>query len=159
MASTAPCRIIHELRGCPPQPGARAIDEPCYVCGLDWPTGLPRSSVVRTSFTNADQAGAPWSDVICEPCAAAMLGKPSKTDPPLRMHSHLYRDGSWISFGKGDADAITLTWRTLLDPPDGPWFLALADSMQLHILPWTPLVTGRGPWRVRYERDEVASDP
>lgn len=153
---TAP-QIIHAAAGAPEQRLCVALEQPvaCYLCGGTAERGAPVAKALGGSSTFAAWALAQWSDTICESCVWACGGKPGQQPPPLRMTSHLWRDGEWVRFDKSRVD---LAWRAILDPPDGPWFLALAETGQVQVVPWTPVNAGlsRDCWRVRYEREDVA---
>lgn len=128
---------------------------PCYVCGG---TAYDKSSGVNDlpdSFTSQDMCRAPWSAVVCSQCSSFMAGRPSAENPPQRMFSHAWseRDG-WRRFNKSETKPA---WDLMLNPPDGPWFLALAESGQIHVVPFASVNYGRSPWIVRLERIDVAS--
>lgn len=153
---TAP-QIVAAACPLPPPPGCVRCDALCYTCGGACTSGQATGKAIGPNFTSQAEARAPWSEWVCAGCLAVMAGKPSKDNPPQRMFSHAWseRDG-WHRFNKSETAPA---WRYLLDPPDCRWFLALADSGQIHLLPFTPVNEGTGAWQIRMERETVAAEP
>lgn len=80
-----------------------------------------------------------------------MAGKPPDT---LRMYSHLYEeDGEYLHVNKGQKPAMRAFLRR---SHSAPWFAAIADSGQKHIVPWTPVNPAGSRGRVLFEETIVA---
>lgn len=142
---------------------------PCYLCGEPSPTG--RAVRVRDAlgpgFTDHDQARRRDSVHVCIPCVWLLGGKPPDT---FRLWSVVYRADRPAApsnakavyphgphthcTSKSDVSEIV---DVLLDPPDAPWVCSIADSGQIHILPWSPINRG-SEWTVMYERVRIDSD-
>lgn len=160
-AMLTPPQILHHIAGSMAAPGCVPLFAPvaCYVCGGETTRGVSADRALPSSFTAHAECRAPWSTVVCEPCVWVMAGKPSATNPPARMFSHLWSEegGGWWKENKGGDQAPV--WDALLTPPSGRWFLAMAESGQIHLLPFTPVNTHPGAWAVRYEREVIYSTP
>lgn len=122
-----------------------------------------------STYTDEDIAKARWSDHVCIPCSWAMTGKPPDT---LRLWSIVYREDRALAqtnpkparmppaclTSKADTRPIV---ETLLHPPaDGsPWFVAVAESGQIHVAPFAPVNRRADAWGMRFERREIRSTP
>jgi len=138
----------------------------CYWCAatLDGEACVV-ADVIGDTFTDQDQARAPSSPWLCVGCAWAMTGRPPDT---LRLWSIAYREdgvgwpanhpaakdlGAQIhAQNKADPTAFRAL---LLDPPVGRWICSIADSGQIHTLPYAPVNHGRVRYGVRYERSTI----
>lgn len=162
-------RLLWIAAGCPdPRKPVRVVSGVCYWCGGRAARGCRTRDVLGSSFTDHDAATAPASSWLCEPCTWAMTGRPPDT---LRLWSVLYREdrasppshrkapplGARIHLhNKADLSAFDAALR---DPPVGPWVCAIADSGQLHVVPFAAVNEGRAGWRVRFERLDVVATP
>lgn len=142
---------------------------PCYLCGETSPTGtaIARKDALGPGFTDHDQAKRRDATHVCVPCVWLLGGKPPDT---FRLWSVVYRTDRIAApsnpkatydhgphthcTSKSDVSEIV---DVLLSPPDGPWICGVADSGQIHILPWSTINRGR-EWSVLYERVRVDSD-
>jgi hypothetical protein len=179
----SPSVWIHRSAGSPRVEGC--IDVPasrCWVCAAETSRGMPREDWMGSLFVGQNKVRAPESFVVCEACvfvcarSSPVPGKPAtgtkiakdgsvvEKSANFRNFSHLVEftgDGfRHIAASKGEKHLI----RAFLDSEHrGPWFAAIADSGQKHIIPWTPINHGgrggRGG-RVLFEEQLVTTgDP
>lgn len=148
-----------------------ASDAPCYLCGEPSPTGtgVRVRDALGPGFTDHDQARCPSSSHVCVPCIYILGGKPPDT---FRLWSVVYREDRLATpsnlkasyqhgshthcTSKSDVSEIV---DILLAPPSGQWLCAVADSGQIHILPWSIVNDGSEVWTVRFERLAITSTP
>lgn len=157
----------------------------CAMCGTRLVTNFtPLSKVVRAKdafgpgFTDFDKLPKPNSPWVCVPCVWAMGEKPPNT---FRMWTVAYHERTLAPPGNEKAvyphgphthctskADMAYPLSLLLEPQPGYWGLAIAESGQIHTLPFTVLNSSRpwdGPlnmdesWQVRYEREDVISTP
>lgn len=136
----------------------------CYWCGSVLDAAACRMvDVCGSAFTDHDLARAPASQWVCAPCTWTMTGRPPDT---LRLWSLIYREdrpaapshaaapalGARIHLSnKADPSGIDVLLRA---PPESPWVCTVADSGQLHVVPFAQV--NRGPtFCVRFERADV----
>lgn len=140
----------------------RAVDhdrEPCAICGGESTRGVPLSEFIGPTMTDQTSFRSPGSAHACVCCAfvrarySPVPGKPpapgKKEGPRWSNFSHLYDDRGHVVASKGEKPTILAFLR---EPKRGPWFAAIADSGQKHVLPYAtvnPAGTTRG--RVRFE--------
>jgi hypothetical protein len=153
-------RLLWDACGRPAHPEARDLgalpDSRCWVCAGDADgRGLLVAEWDGAKFTGQTRVRYPRGQVICECCLWVMArksdvpGRPAKPGqdcgPNWRNFSVLYRtrdDGSpdVLIASKGEKPAIRAWLRT---PRQGPWFAALADTGQKHVVPWVPVAAGK----------------
>lgn len=141
----------------------------CAFCGWQSSSGVPIKHAIKDSFSDYRDL-AVWSSThVCDACVWAMSGIPPNT---IRMWSILWREDGhvprshenslWHVKGahfsnKSDLSAFV---DVLLNPPSCRWLMALADSGQIHLLPFAvvnmPLAK---QWQVRLERNDIRSTP
>jgi len=134
-------KITHGALGLGTSPECVDIDSfSCWVCGALSQRGMPIHAWMGSNFTGQNRARSPSSSHVCESCVLVMAGRPPDT---LRMYTVLCDDRGALKLTKGDKPAIR-SW--LREPHHGPWFAAVADSGQKHIIPWAPVnVSDRSP--------------
>ena len=145
----------------------------CYWCSIpitgDDARACKVDDVITDTFTDQDQAlmrSSPW---LCPGCAWTMTGRPPDT---LRLWSVLWRDDGWQRpdnhpAAKDLGPAIHLqnkadpsAFRAVLrDPPAGRWLCSIADSGQIHTVPFAEVNHGAGRYSVRFERTTVWTTP
>lgn len=145
-------QLLYGHMGAPAVVGALVVDAgfACWICGSGARLGLTVREFLPPTFVGQSRARAPGSNHVCAACACVMAGRPPDT---MRMYSHLVDDRGWLKLNKGDK-AQMRDW--LRAPKRGPWFAAIADSGQKHVIPWAPVNppnTSRG--RVMLEETEV----
>lgn len=142
---------------------------PCYLCGEESPTGtgVRTKDALGPGFTDHDKCARVDASHVCVPCVWMISGKPPET---FRLWSVVYRADRLAAPSNPKATLehgphthctsksdITEIVDVLLSPPDAPWLCALAESGQIHILPWSTINRGRH-WTVLYERVRIDSD-
>lgn len=90
----------------------------CWLCGCPTRHGHPRKRVIKPTFTDGNQARAPWSDVVCEHCAWALSYK------SLRNYSILATRNCLSHPSRVEVREV------LLNPPAPPFVLCVAASGQ-----------------------------
>lgn len=167
-----PARALYAAAGSPdPRKSVNVtVAATCHVCGLDTPRGAVRvKDALPSTFTDRHLPRSPASEWVCVPCCWALTGKPPDT---LRLWSVVYREDwtddtppgndkapAWpgvVLTTKGDTAPI---YRTLIEPPDCRWFVAVATSGQIHTVPWSRMQRGSGQWSVMVEREPAAATP
>ena len=107
-------------------------------------------------FTDWDKLARPDSIRVCPACAFAFFERvPMEGREKLqrmRTYSHVVAAGKWHIYTKGDKDAIR---SILLDPPDGAWMCAIAESGQKHVLFRASVNTGKNAYHVQFEETSV----
>lgn len=83
-----------------------------------------------SNYTGQNRARCPSSVRVCEACVTVMAGKPPNTE---RMWTHLVEGSTHVRANKGQKPAIRDFLRR---SHSEPWFAAIADSGQKHIIPW-----------------------
>lgn len=108
------------------------------------------------------------TDAVCVPCSWAFTGRPPDT---LRLWSVVYREDRPASPSHLKATALgghthlqnkadpSEFHRILASPPSGPWVCSVADSGQIHVLPFARVNRGPARWTVRFERHDVTAAP
>lgn len=158
--------LLYAAAGFPEVAGAEAVAAQCLLCGVGADRTLPGSSL-SSGFAGWEAAAAIQSDRVCAGCFWVMTGVPPKT---FRLWTVLYAPGADLPDSLPAAPlsvpGVYLTNRSstlpvahvLLDPPESEWALAIAQSGQKHVLPFTEVNPGGSPYRVRYESVEVRAD-
>ena len=169
-AAVTPALLLWSDAGRPtPAKRGEPYDGPCYLCGEPSPTGtaVRVRDALGPSFTDHDQAADRRQTHVCVPCVWLLGGKPPDT---FRLWSVVYRADRLAApsnpkatyphgphthcTSKSDVSEIV---DVLLDPPSAPWVCSVADSGQIHILPWSRVNLG-DEWEVLFERQRICSD-
>lgn len=131
----SPSQLLHRFIGSPVRPECFDLSGCCWVCGCASTRMVARQDFMGANFVGQNKVRAPSSDHVCESCVVVMSGRPPDT---LRMYSHLFDAGrdEYHRLNKGDKPQIR-AW--LRGWHVGPWFAAIADSGQKHVIPWTPV--------------------
>lgn len=163
---TRPASILHALAGRPAQDRVVELDEPalCRVCAGLAHRAAPYERWQGSGFTDQNKLRYIAGTHVCEACVWAHAWNPPPGHPPaakgkkgvnLRLFSHLYDERGYVYANKGDKPTIR-AW--LLAPKSPPWFAAIADSGQKHVVPWATM--NRDPYVgvVRLEEADVFLD-
>ncbi len=141
----------------------------CYVCGGTIATGVRVADACGPTYNDHDLAACPTSTHVCEACAWCLQGKPPDTlrtwsivyrtdQPPPPSNPKAFREFATAWQGSVKADPAPVL-DVLLDPPRSSWLCAVAVSGQLHVVPFSQVNAGAGPWTVRVDRDSVVATP
>ena len=119
----------------------------CWLCGCLTTSGHPKNKIIKPTFTDSNLAKAPWSGVVCDHCAWALSYR------SLRNYSIL---ATWNEMRHPSRAEVR---EVLLNPPEPPFVLCVADSGQrwLHIR--SKITYRDGPMIVRFEDLEVRITP
>lgn len=177
-----PAAILHSLAGSPEMAGCDDAPATCVVCGAHHERTARYDAWQGATFTDQNKLrGHGMSDRVCEPCvwshawvpppgwepdaesterkraakrAAGKKVDESKERPPnLRLFWHAWDEGGYVFGTKGDKPVLR-AW--LERERVGRWFLAVPDTGQKHVLPWTPTNLSPRGRRVRFESSDVA---
>lgn len=157
-----PSRLLWIACGAPPSPKAGALPSHlpgdwsrCWVCaGETRGRGSPIADWDGANFTGQTRVRYPRGQAICEPCLWVMA---RNSDVPglngnWRNYSVLYAEGEPLVIrSKGDKPAV-LAW--LRRPHAAPWFAALANSGQKHVVPYVP-TNGAGRARALFDEELI----
>lgn len=155
-----PTQIVHELCGSPMVEDCAEASGICYVCGGQATRGRTVSDWMSGSYTDQNRVAAPTATHTCEACCFIMSrtspvpGRPAKDGKQFggnfRNYCHLWEldweapvfgdDGTklpcYANASKGQKPLI----RAFIERRHiGPWFAAIADSGQKHVLPYVPM--------------------
>lgn len=148
----------------------------CYICG-----STPATQPLRLadSFTNHAACRVPSSDKMCDRCAWVIPLRCWYWNTPKQKWSKLFaRNWSWlisikISWPKfsqertelkdtltvvSDLPTRALIRDWLLNPPEPPFTIAIAESGQKHILPWAQEAHSCDRFPVQFEMDALYID-
>ena len=140
-------QLLYTKIGSPAGEGCIDHDiEPCWLCGGDSTRGAPVDDWGGSSFTGQNKVMHPAGRFVCEPCVAicarstpvpGRLAKEGKKfGGNFRNYSHLFDGGTYQNASKGEKPLIRAF---LAASHTGPWFAAIADSGQKHVIPWAPV--------------------
>ncbi len=150
--STAP-QLVWERHGAPLVDACSDVGSGrCYVCGGTVARGMPVGKWMGGNYTDQTVVRAPLATHTCEACVYVMsrttpvLGRPPKDGKKFggcfRNYSHAFEGGEYFNASKGEKSLIRDFLRR---DHKNPWFCAIADSGQKHVLPYAPMNgAGRG---------------
>lgn len=160
-----PVKILFELAGKPPQSGCAELptDAGCRIHGGPCEgRGVLYDRWQGSTFTDQNKLRDWSAEHVCEACVWAHAWnvppgfpppEPGKKGVNLRLYSHFWCDGEYHAWNKANKAEIR-DWLRASKP--GPWFAAIADTGQKHVLPWTPMnYGGAGAGVVRFEEQNV----
>lgn len=157
-------QILWVLFGSPsPEVQCKPFSGTCWVCGGEATLGVPRESWLGASFVGQNRVKDPRSEWVCIACTyvcarlSPVPGRPPKEGKELggnfRNYSHFFDDGAYFNATKGEKPSIL---SFVCSTHHGPWFAAIAESGQKHVLPWAPVnPEGCRNGRVLFEEMEV----
>lgn len=105
----------------------------CWVCGGRAVRGMLRVKWQGSNFVGQNRVRCPPSEHVCEGCVTVMAGKPPNTE---RMWTHLVEGATHVRVNKGSKPLMR---EFLRRHHSEPWFAAIADTGQKHVLPWCPV--------------------
>lgn len=133
---------------------------PCFLCGA--PANVPRDTCIRVGFTNWDETAFPDSEFVCAGCAESMnetadctlIDGEVRDSQRRRLYSWLLAEG--VQFAATKKHLLQIR-AFILDPPSGPFAVALSNSGQKHFVWRTPTnQAGSNLTRVRLEDDVIS---
>lgn len=146
-----PSEIVWRAHGAPRVESCEEHDGRCWLCSGALVRGEPVESWAGNSFTSQNRVLYPAGTHVCEACCfvcsrvSPVLGRPPKEGKTLggnfRNYSHLADALGYANASKGEKSAIR---EFLARDHRSPWFAAIADSGQKHVIPFTPM---NGPGR------------
>jgi len=163
----SPTQIIWEALGRPEQerPAEESYSN-CALCGASCNgIGVTFKNGISDSFSDYRDLESPGGTHCCEACVWSMQGRPPKT---IRMWSILWREDGlvppsregcpWQVPGVHMSNKADLTafFQVLLNPPRCKWIMTLADSGQIHLLPFAKVnMPTAKSWTIRLERNDI----
>lgn len=168
---THPIELIYSLTHDLPVQGknAEAFKENpgiCCVTGKTETLTAPANRVLGTNYGDRKLFNRPDSDLVGWPAAAVLSGGGVTTfrmwtiiaTPGRALPASQEKAAAWL----GETPGLCLTSKkdttpvidTLWDPPAGEWLIAVAESAQKHVLPYTQVNTGT-TGTVRFETLDV----
>ncbi len=147
----SPTEIVWRAAGSLPMSGCEPMSGRCWLCGGVVVRGALVGDWLSDVFTDHTRVALPTSPVVCEACVfvcarkSPVPGRPPKEGKEFggnfRNYSHLWDELGYANASKGDKPAIR---QFLARNHAGPWFAAIADSGQKHVLPFARV---NGPGR------------
>jgi len=160
-----PAEVVFALAGSPPQVGCLDLDAPqrCRVCASETSRAAPYERWQGANFTDQNKLRYISGTVVCEPCVWAHAWNAPPGAPPtpgrkglnLRLFSHLC-DARGYRYANKAEKAEIRAW--LCAPKVPPWWCAIADTGQKHVLLHTPVNIDPLVGAVRFEERDVFLD-
>jgi hypothetical protein len=159
---TSASSVLHQHCSSPAVEGCVEATGRCWLCAGAALRGKRVEEWQGALFTGQNKVRCPTAEWVCEACvwvcarSSPVPGRPAKDGkqpPNFRNFSHLYDAGTYLTASKGEKPAIL---EFLKRPKAGPWFAAVADSGQKHVVPWAPVnPPGTKVGRVLFEEQLV----
>jgi hypothetical protein len=139
-------------------------DKRCYYCGACCSGNFTAKKYVKPTFTNRDIVKFPSSQFVCKNCVDSMESKYPKiklADGEERENQRV-RQYCWVLTKDEKIAAtkahISFLRDTILNPPEPPFVICLADSGQKQILFRAPVAMDRDVFDVILEDDYISVD-
>lgn len=141
-------------------------DHRCYFCGLDCDESHRTKDHVGPSFTNRADVFYPSSGYVCGCCVASTQGLSETTD--ISGETRTGRAGaprmySWVLTEKGNTafnkKHLEFARQTVINPPDPPFSIILADSGQKQLIFRAPVNFDRNFFCVLLEDQRIEVEP
>lgn len=139
-------QLLYERIGSPKVEGLSPASGLCWVCGGALTEGKWWEDWSGSNFVGQNRAKAPGNEWVCPACVfvcsrtSPVPGRPAKEGKKFggnfRNYSHLFDADRYLNASKGEKPTILAFLR---GHKNGPWFAAIADSGQKHVIPWTPV--------------------
>ncbi len=150
-SAMTPSIYTWKAHGSPLVDGQLFASDGCYLCAGSVGLGVFVDAWMGDGFTSQTLARCPWSQYVCVACAyvtsrvSPVLGRDPKEGKKFggnfRNYSHVLDERGYFNASKGEKPMI----RAFLEREhSAPWFAAIADSGQKHVLPFTRM---NGPGR------------
>lgn len=118
----------------------------CWLCAGEMTRGEPVSSWSGSSFTGQNRVRLPAASHVCEACVfvcsrlSPVPGREAKEGRKLggnfRNYTSIWDERGYVTASKGEKPAIREFFARV---HAAPWFAAIADSGQKHVIPWAPM--------------------
>lgn len=151
MTTMTPSALVWTAHGSPIVAGCAVVVGGCYLCAGVTGRGMPTTDWMGDGFTSQTLARCPWSQHVCEPCChitsrvSPVLGRAPKEGKAFggnfRNYSHAHDERGYFNASKGEKPLIRMF---IEREHTAPWFLAVAESGQKHVLPFSRM---NGPGR------------
>lgn len=149
----------------------------CHVCGRSGQHTTTVVDVLSETFTNYSMCRAPWSSVVCDRCRWVFKDKVWYYNARQSKWSKLFVRGltclylgdqlvypkiegereGWPIATELASRGVLRHW--LLNPPNPPFTIAIAESGQKYVLPWAQEAQDRHYFPVQFELDTVWIQP
>lgn len=140
-------QLLYEAIGSPAVADVVEHDPgPCWLCGGESRIGQVAEEWVGDCFSDRYRCAAPLAVHVCRACVyvcartTPVPGRPAKEGKTFgasfRNVSHLLDADGYTNASKGEKPTI-LSW--LRREHSGAWFAAIADSGQIHTIPFCPV--------------------
>jgi len=137
----------------------------CYLCGGSASTGDPVGEWMGANFTDQNRDRNPAGGFVCSACCfvssriTEVKGRPAKDGKKFggcfRNYSHCVEGAEYFNASKGEKPLI----RAFLERKHAcEWGAAIADSGQLHVIPFTRMNFGNGTTAgvVLFDKQDIA---
>jgi len=137
----------------------------CYLCGGSSNLGEPVGDWMGGNFTDQNRVRNPSGQFVCAACCfvssriTEVQGRPAKEGKKFggcfRNYSHCIEGGEYFNASKGEKPLI----RAFLERKHiCEWGAAIADSGQLHVIPFTRMNFGNGTTAgvVLFDKQDIA---
>lgn len=164
-----PTRLCWIASGQPPHEDCLDMTPsvPCWVCGYPTTRGIERKLWLGSAYTGQNRVKCPDSPIVCEPCVLIhsrtfpVPGRPPKEGKTAggnwRNYTVLCEEVEGVpclvTATKGEKEIIR-EW--LLREKRGPWFAAIAESGQKHVIPGAPMNPPGVGGRLMFEESIVS---
>lgn len=111
----------------------------CFLCGAENVTGYPVEQVIKATFTDANLAKAPWSNMVCDACTWAISYR------ELRNYSIVATEDVLLHPSRQELRDI------LISPPTPPFLICVAESGQKWLHYKSAIAYSRELFPVRFE--------
>jgi CRISPR type IV-associated protein Csf1 len=141
----------------------------CYYCGSNCDDTHLSADLVKDTFTNRDIVAFPNSAFVCEGCASSLGAGPDEMEMldgetrnrtnargmQPRMYSWILSTGRRVAATKAH---IALLRAVILNPPDPPFAIILADSGQKQLIFRAPIALSREVYPILLEDARIEVD-
>jgi CRISPR type IV-associated protein Csf1 len=136
----------------------------CYYCGTQCSKANHVKNYVKKTFTNRDIVKYPNSNYVCGGCVESFSEKTvielctgeKRTGQRVRSYSWIIEKKKKIAYTKAHIDKLR---ERILNPPDPPFCIILADSGQKHLIFRAKINLVREKFYVSLEEDIICVNP
>lgn len=133
----------------------------CYYCGASCSDEFKSKDYVKKTFTNRDEVKYPGSKYVCKGCVDSMsynyplikfIDGTVRENQRVLLYSWLITKGEKIAATKSH---ISMLRDVILNPPEPPFSIVLADSGKKQLIFRTPVSLSRENYVLRLEDDLI----